>query len=310
MAIRELWKRRWRASRRGGVDPPGEPSPEQRILLRALQDLAGTARGVVYDVPRTQRPRLQPLSPIYVEGSAAWYRYLRARRSLDDGQLTLLLSLRQLPEDERRLAVDWGAAYANSFLLVEPRVAACDLSDPRSPVAREVLALCRQAAVSEPHKADAGAGARERWTAHTPLGERLREMYGRWVCWDAPLPEGRTEETPLRLSGPADTLSVQLLPLLYERFPQQSFDAALAELRQRERELFGGTVANARSAFRTRLGLPVLHDPRAPDRAVRRLVNLGHMSVVSGLPGGRVFGPGRRVPDDMPDDEFERLQMT
>ncbi len=308
VAIRELWKRRRRASRRGGADPRGEPPPEQRILLRALQDLAGTARGVVYDVPRAQRPWPQPLSPIYVEGSSAWRRYLRARRSLDDGQLTLLLSLRQLPEEECRLAVDWGAAYANSFLLVEPRVAACDLSDPGSSVAREVLALCRQAAASESRAP--GVEANERWTAHTPLGERLRELYGRWVCWDAPLPEGRTEVTPLRLTGPADTLSIQLLPLLYERFPQQSFDVALAELQQRERELFGGTVANARSAFRTRLGLPILHDPHAPDRAVRRLVNLGRMSVASGLPGGRIFGPGRRVPDDMPEDEFERLQMT
>lgn len=294
-----MWKRkRGRSPHDGAV---------RDMLVRALRDLAGTARGVVYDVPRAERPRMRSGSPVYADGGRAWDRYLRARRALDDGRLTLLLSLRPLSEDERRLAAGWGAAHANTFLLVEPLDAACDLTDARSPLAREVFALCEGALASAP---DAAVDARERWTARTPLGERLRGLYGRWVCWDEPLPYGRTHELPLPLAGPEDTLWDQLAPLLHERFPQRAFDAALAELRRHERELFGGTVASARSAFRTRLGLPILHDQRAPDRAVRRLVNRGEMTVASGLPRRLVFGPGRRVPDDMPDDEFERLLMT
>ncbi len=272
--------------------------------MRALQDLAGAARGVVYDVPLADRPLRLPLSPVYLEGSRSWRRFLDTRRALDDGHLTLLLSLRQLPDDERRLVLDWGTAHANTFLLVEPSERGCDLSDRRSPIAREVLELCRRAAPSEPSAAEA---ARERWTSRTPLGARLRELYGRWVWWDAPLPEGRPCEEPLTLGGSADTLSMYLLPRLYERFPQPSFDVALAELQVAERELFGGTVAAARSVFRTRLGLPVLHDARAVDRAVRHLVNLGRMSVTSGGRDALVFGLGNPVPDDMPDEDFERL---
>ena len=306
MAIRSLWKRRHWLGR--GHLPGGDrrDTLEERILLRGLQDLAGAGRGVVYDVSRTDRPLRLPLSPVYLEGSASWRRFLQTRRALDDGQLTLLISLRQLPEDERRLVVDWGTSYANAFLLVEPSEPGCDLSDPGSPVSLEVSDLCRRAAEREPTVAEA---ALERWTAHTALGERLRELYGRWVWWDEPLPRGRSRHESLRLAGPSDTLSVHLLSLLYERFPQPSFDIALAELQQTERELFGGTVASARSVFRTRLGLPVLHDPRAVDRAVRHLVNLGRMSVATGGADGAVFGPGNPVPETMEDEEFETLLL-
>ena len=51
----------------------------------------------------------------------------------------------------------------------------------------------------------------------------------------------------------------------------------------------------------------VLHDDRAVDRAVRHLVNLGRMSVTSGGRDALVFGPDHPVPDDLPDEEFERL---
>ncbi len=276
------------------------------MLLKALQDLAGTARGVVYDTPRTERPLKIPFSPVYLEGSASWRRFLQARRAVDDGNLTLLLSLRQLPEEERCLVVDWGTAHANTFLLVEPRDPACDLSDPDSPITREVFALCQQAARREPSAEARG----ERWTAHTALGERLRELYGQWVWWEAPLPQGRSREAALLLANASDTLSMRLLPLLYEHFPQQSFDVALAELQQTERELFGGVVASARSVFRTRLGLPVLHDPWAVDRAVRQLVNLGRMSVSGTGANSAIFGPGHPVPESMGDEEFERLQIV
>ncbi len=305
MAIRGLWKRRhWGFG--SGAEARDPSAEEERILLRALQDLAGAARGVIYDVSRADRPLRLPLSPVYLEGSSSWRRFLRTRRALDDGHLTLLLSLRQLPEDERRLVVDWGTAHANSFLLVEPGEPGCDLTDLRTPLAHEVRDLCRQAATVEPPD----GGLHEPWTSRTPLGERLRELYGRWVWWDEPLPAGWSREEPLRLAGPSDTLSVHLLPLLYERFPQESFDVALAELQSTERELFGGEVATARSVFRTRLGLPVLHDARAADRAVRQLVNLGRMSVTTGGAEAIVFGPGSPVPEDMPDEEFERLLMV
>ncbi|MBH76886.1 MAG: hypothetical protein CL897_01445 [Dehalococcoidia bacterium] len=303
MAIRGLWKRK----QRGSLDLVGHPQsdfPEERIFLRALQDLAGAARGVIYDVSRTDRPFKLSNSPVYLEGSKAWRRFLRARRALDDGQLTPILSLRQLPEDERRLVVNWGTAHANTFLLLEPYEVDCDLSDSRSPIRSEVLELCRRAAEVEPSSAQA---ALERWTSSTALGELLRKLYGRWVWWDSPPPEGCSSSEVIRLGGASDTLSMHLLPLLYDRFPQQGFDVALAELQVSERELFGGTVADARSVFRTRLGLPVLHDPRAADRAVRQLVNLGRMSVTSGGGDATVFGPGQPVPADMPDEDFEQL---
>ena len=305
VAIRGLWKRRRRAAPRP-FRAAAPDSLEERILLRALRDLAGAARGVVYDAPRAERPRRLPFTPVFLEGSRAWSRFLRARRALDDGALTLLLSLRPLPEEERRLVVDWGTAHANCFLLVEPRERGCDLTDARSPLAREVFDLCRQAASSEPPAAEA---ALDRWTAPTALGARLRELYGRWIWWDDPLPAGRAREEILTLAGPSDTLSIQLLPLLYDRFPQQRFDVAVAELQASERELFGGAVASARSVFRTRLGLPVLHDPRAVDHAIRRLVNLGRMSVTSGGPGAVVYGPGRPVPDALSEEAFERLHI-
>ena len=306
MTIRSLWKRRHWLGRGGLPDGGRRGTLEERILLRALQDLAGAGRGVVYDVSRTDRPLRLPLSPVYLEGSDSWRRFLHTRRALDDGQLTLLVSLRQLPEDERRLVVDWGTSYANTFLLVEPGEPGCDLSDPNSPVSLEVSDLCRRAAEHEPPVAEA---ALERWTAQTALGERLRELYGHWVWWDQPLPGGRSRHEPLRLAGPADTLSMHLLPLLYERFPQPAFDIALAELQQTERELFGGTVAGARSVFRTRLGLPVLHDARAVDRAVRHLVNLGRMSVATGGADGVIYSSRNPVPADLPDEEFERLLL-
>ncbi len=305
VVIRALWKRR-PGGARGPFRAAGPDSLEERILLRALQDLAGAARGVVYDAPRGERPLRLPLTPIFLEGSRSWSRFLRARRALDDGNLTLLLSLRPLPEDERRLVVDWGATHANCFLLVEPRRPDCDLTDARSPLTQEVFDLCRRAAADEP---SASAAALERWTAPTALGERLRELYGRWVWWEAPPPHGRSREESLILAGPSDTLSIQLLPLLYDRFPQQSFDVAVAELQASERELFGGAVARAHSVFRTRLGLPILHDPHAVDRAVRQLVNLGRMSVTSGGSEAVLYGPGRPVPEDMPDEEFARLEM-
>ena len=38
----------------------------------------------------------------------------------DGGDLNLLISMRGLRADERLLAVNWGSAFANSFLMIEP----------------------------------------------------------------------------------------------------------------------------------------------------------------------------------------------
>ena len=306
MVIRGLWKRRHRGSQ-GVIERQGPSPEEERILLRALQDLAGAARGVIYDVSRADRPLRLPLSPVYLEGSASWRRFLRTRRALDDGHLTLLLSLRQLPEDERRLVVDWGTAHANTFLLVEPSEPGCDLTDARSPTALELRDLSRQAARVEPDE----GGQHEPWTARTPLGERLRELYGRWIWWDEPLPHGRSQEELLRLTGPSDTLSVHLLPLLYERFPQQSFDVALAELQ----------AIRARAVRRRGRDCPLRlpHPPRAA-RPPRRPRSRSRRPPAR-EPGQDVrhdrwrrrpssSAPATPSPDDMPDEAFERLQMV
>jgi hypothetical protein len=204
------------------------------------------------------------------------------------------------------MVVDWGTTYANSFLLVEPNEPSCDLSDSDNPVLREALKMAGE--IDRP--TDRRDSQRERWTSETELGGLLRDLFGTWVYWRGPLPDGEPECVPLTLRAPSDTLANHLLFELNARFPQAAFDAAVADLNAHERELLGGPVPRGRSAFRTRLGLPILHDPQAADRAIRRLVNLGKMRVVSRLPSTQTFGPGSPVPEDMPDDEFERLDMA
>src|SRR5947209_6790679 len=112
----------------------------------------------------------RPLRPgsIYVHGSPTWHRYLAARRQLDTGENTFVLALRPLDEAERLLVVDWGASYANAFLLVEPRQDGCDLTlkenAPRRALEQAARALLRQGACDP-----ATPGA----TRATPLGELL-----------------------------------------------------------------------------------------------------------------------------------------
>src|SRR5215208_4389693 len=109
---------------RGGPRREVEPAPEQppawRLVLRALAEASGFDRGLFYDLPFAEAPRSLPGTRVFLRGSPAWRRYLALRERYDDGTLTPLLSLRPLDDRERRLAVDWGASYANSFLLAEP----------------------------------------------------------------------------------------------------------------------------------------------------------------------------------------------
>src|SRR3990172_6755007 len=116
---------------------------EASDLAAALGRLAGTERLLVYDVSEPEAPeRRNPAVP-FVRGGGAWWRFVERRRALDDGaDLNLLVSLRGLRADERLLAVSWGCAFANSFLVVEPADPWLDLTTPDG--AREFAARSRR----------------------------------------------------------------------------------------------------------------------------------------------------------------------
>jgi hypothetical protein len=276
------------------------------LFMRGLQELAGTSNGVIYDLPRNLRPEPIPGS-LFLRGTTAWREYLDAREQVDTGEPAIIIAMRALDDDERELVVDWGTTYANMFMLVEPSPADCDLTDPDNVRARQLSDALEATLQRVGGRADAlGDG----WTRSTPLGFMLREFFGTWIYWDAPLPEGTVRSVRLDLANAQDTLWSRLQPELNGRFPQTMFDRALAQLHHWERELFGGPVPRARSVFRTRLGLPILRDAHCADRALRHLVNEGRVTVVGFPPQSLQFGPGRPVPDEMTDEEFAQLVMT
>ncbi|MFA7248853.1 MAG: hypothetical protein WC273_04410 [Dehalococcoidia bacterium] len=282
--------------------PLEDGDPRRRLLAAAFHQLAGTARAVVYEVPHPLRPRAVTGS-IFPRSTAPWRGFLDAREAVDTGEPTVLVSLRVLDDEERHLAVDWGTTYPNTFLLVEPHDYRCDLSDPDNPFARRLAATVDALAVAP------GRGARPRAPGRSPLDRLLREMFGTWRYWPATERSGMTRGRRLELRDGRATIWSSLLPELVERFPQAAFDRALRRLLASDRELFAGPVPRARSVFRTRLGLPFLHDARYVDRAVRRLVNAGALSVVAAPPRRATFGPGRPVPDGIPEEDFERFVM-
>src|SRR5262249_59103891 len=134
-----------------------------------------------------------------------------------------VLALRPLDDEEAALAVDWGNSYANAFLLVQPSVSGCDLTDPANP---HRLALERLAASPEPG-------------ATRALAEALRLLFGEWVAWSATFPPTTAERLPLLITD-SGTIAQALESAVQQRYPQPAFDAAVAELHERERELFGG----------------------------------------------------------------------
>lgn len=281
-------------------------SVRQRLVMRALQDVAGIPNGVVYDVPRALKPEPRT-GQFFFRGSSAWRSYLDAREQVDSGEPAVIISLRVLDDVERHLVVDWGTTYANCFLLIEPSDWRCDLSEPLNAFAQRLDAVASATLLDAPEDWE----TQEDWTRTTRLGALLRELFGTWVYWTAPLPHGTTEQVSLRLYHEDDTLWSRLLVELVERFPQSTFDYALADLHAHERELFGGPVPRARSAFRTRLGLPIMRDAHCVDRALRRLVNEGRMTIVAAsLPGRPAFGPGRPVPESITDEEFAQFFMA
>lgn len=267
--------------------------------MRAFEEIAGTAYGVVYDLPRSARPTPIPGS-IYLRGTPGWRRYLDARERADVGEPAILFSMRALDDAERQLVVEWGTTYPNSFFLIEPKDTACDLTDPASRQARELDAALA---------ATAGTAAGGR-LGGTPLGLFLRALLGRWVYWSGPEPYQEIHHVTLDLSRADATVWSRILPELDARFPQPAFDRALAYVNDWEQELLGGPVPRARSVFRTRLGMPILRDPRCVDRALRQLVNQGRIRVVgSTLPGRPVFDGRQPVPDEISDEEFSTFVM-
>ncbi|HZQ36524.1 MAG TPA: hypothetical protein VFD32_11360 [Dehalococcoidia bacterium] len=286
-----------RASRR---DPEAAASGRARAFA-ALRALAGTPRCAIYDVPREQAPRPLREGSIYLRGTPAWRRFLAERRRLDTGELSLVLALRPLAERERLLIVDWGTSYANCFLLVEPSDPEFDLTEPARSPPQEPAAVAPVPAFM--HDADGGRD-------ESPLARELRAAFGVWTYWTGTRGNWETHRVRLACRAPEDTLMALIRRHLPVRFPQGAFDHALAELYTRERELFSGAVARARIPFRSRLGLPILHDPYAVDRALRRLVNEGRAAVFGGPAGLTLrFGAGRPVPPDLPAETFERLLL-
>ena len=258
---------------------------EPDAVATALARLAGTERLLVYDVSEAEAPhRASPAVP-FVRGGAAWWRFVERRRALDDGEdLSLLVSLRGLRMDERLLVVNWGTAFANSFLLVEPADPWLDLTTSQG--VRDFAA--RRGA------ADAGA--------------LVRAAYAEWVYWVRDETDAlESRAATLDLSDPGATLWQALQERLPRTFAPADFLSSLTLLTLREAELFTGgrEVARAVIPFLTRLGLPVLYDARHVIAGVRQLVDAGLAWVHDPDDNYRVYrGPHEPLPASVTDERL------
>jgi len=255
-------------------------------IAAAVRHLAGTDRVVVYDLHEDDAPeRPNPASP-YIRGSAAWWDFVRRRRALDDGEnLTLMVSLRGLRSDERLLAVNWGTAFANTFLLIEPTDPWLDLTSSDG---------IRQATKSHGEETDAN--------------RLVRAAYAEWVYWFTSA-EGDTESkmATLDMADPESTLWQTLWDRLPRTFSPAAYLSSLTLLTLKEGELFTGgrEVARAIVPFLTRLGLPVLYDARHVIRGVRELVNAGLAWVQDPEDNWRVYrGPVEPLPAEVTDERL------
>lgn len=280
----------------GGRTPASVPSTAStaawlQALRAAFIRLSGSARILLYAVPRAERPRRARSGPNAVEGSASWRDYLDARRRFDDGVLTLVVSLRQLEPEEGLLAATWGAAYANTFVLLEPHGRAIDLSDPTNPLRLRL-------------QTEAPGGWPPVW-----LLAALEQTYGVWVSWaGGPAVAGRCLRRPLPLAAGFTPPIEQLRQSLRRLFPVECFRRALAVLLRDESELLRGhLIEHACSPFLTRVGLPLPADPSLVTSAVRALVNEGQLTARSSDGQLNYRGPQRPVPDELPQELFERL---
>ncbi len=255
-------------------------------VAEALQSLAGTPRVLVYDVAETGAPsRDKPQTP-FVRGSEAWWHFIDRRRALDDGQdLSLLISLRGLRVDERMLVVNWGTAFANSFLMIEPSDPWLDLTTPEG---------------IDEFAAQTGA---------TDADALVRAAYAEWIYWIRD-ERGDIESRTARLSlEPGSTLFSALWDRLPKTFPASAFLSSLTLLQLKEAELFTGgrEVARAIMPFLTRLGLPIVYDGRHVIQGVRQLVNAGLAWVEDPQDNWRLYsGPSEPIPAEISD---ERLSL-
>jgi hypothetical protein len=251
-------------------------------VAEALKALAGTPRVLVYDIAEADAPwREKPQTP-FVHGSDAWWRFVEQRRALDDGQdLSLLISLRGLRVDERMLVVNWGTAFANSFLVIEP-------SDPW-------LDLTTQEGIDE-FAAKTGAADAE---------ALVRVAYAEWIYWVRD-ETGELESRTARVSlEPHSTLFGTLWERLPKTFPAAAFLSSLTLLQLKEAELFTGgrEVARAIIPFLTRLGLPIVYDGRHVIQGVRQLVNAGLAWVQDPQDNWRLYtGPSEPIPAEISDE--------
>ena len=285
---------RYSASSRVAATAP--ESAESHALQRALAALAGHSRLLLYDLPAADSPHRLDAAAVALSASPRWGAYLRNRRLFDDGRLTLLIALRCLPPEERLLVVDWGTAYANAFLLLEPRAEEVDLTDPRNAAARPVLAAAR--AVGD------GEESRGLLTA-------LREVYASWVYWPAaPAAPETSRRVDLPLAASDATMLERLEGVLRSVYPMSRLRSHLIRLLHEEAELFSGrTVERARSPFLTRLGLPKVYDASTFTEVLRGLVNEGYVAVRAADGGCSFRGPETPVPESMPNELFERLLL-
>jgi hypothetical protein len=257
-------------------------------LLTALAGLAGTPRTLVYDVTEAEAPHRSSPSTPFVHGSEAWWRFIERRRSLDDGQgLNLLVSLRGLRADERLLAVNWGARFANSFLLIEPADPWLDLSTAE------------------------GVAEYERHSAAKHAPDLVRAAYAEWNYWVRD-EKGELESRSATLSvGTHETLWQVVEQRLPQTFPAAAFLSSLTLLTLKEAELFTGgkSVGRAVAPFLTRLGLPVLYDARHVIQGVRQLVNAGLTWVQDPEDNWRHYrGPAEPIPAEISDERVSRMQ--
>ena len=253
-------------------------------VVAALRRLAGTDRLLLYELSGSESPQRDNPSSPFVRGGRAWWRFVEQRRALDTGEdLNLLVALRRLKPDERLTVINWGCAYANSFLLIEPE-GDVDLTTPES-----ILDFSMSSRAID-------------------ADELVRNAYAEWVYWtyteDGEL---QSNAATLDIADPRATLWGTLWERLSQTFPASSFLSTLTLLNMRELELFTGgrEVARAVMPFLTRLGLPVLYDARLVINGVRQLVNAGLAWVTDPDDNGRVYrGPFDPVPNEVPDEKF------
>ena len=251
-------------------------------VAAALKRLAGTPRALVYDVSESGAPSREGPQTPFVDGSEAWWAFVDRRRTFDDGRdLTLLVSMRGLSLDERLLVVNWGTAFANAFLVIEP-------SDPW-------LDLTTQEGID-----DYAASSRA-----TDADALVRSAYAEWIYWIRD-ERGELESRRATLSlGAEATLFDTLWERLPQTFPAAAFLSSLTLLQLKEAELFvgGREVARAIVPFLTRLGLPIVWDPRHVITGVRQLVDAGLAWVQDPQDNWRLYrGPSEPIPAEISDE--------